>query len=327
MCKSFFILIILFCLSNHAVAYSVFIYKVKEPELSLFAINQDQARQNRYKLLKKLVNEIEGGYVSNIHEFTTITLNIMAELYEEAADSYASESRSMIEKPGKSYRWYHATLNYARDLRNKAELINDESEIEISSGSNGELLILIDNTPYLVTGPSIKQEDRNILEQRIVNFLCQINYCPVELYEEAEEINTRTITIHADWVIGEERLPAFVTREGLHIVFKDIKKRSRKQTLCLELITDIMLVTEILREIASKGIRVELNQLKLEPVAGSKDYKLTFNEFNDAVLISLSRFADADISLQAIRTWLSAQIENSEDTLFLDGDSVFKTMM
>ena len=137
----------------------------------------------------------------------------------------------------------------------------------------------------------------------------------------------RKITINADWSLEEDKRPEFITRSGLHFIFENIKNRGKKQALCLELSTDLTLILETLKEIHQKGMIIDWETLRLEPVTGESKFKLIINKYGDAILFKFKKLTTLDELPEKIIKWFSIRAQDRKYHLYIDADELFAPYM
>jgi hypothetical protein len=76
----------------------------------------------------------------------------------------------------------------------------------------------------------------------------------LEYPELQQEQKKREIVIEAGWRFQDKSQPEYITRGGLHFIFDDIKNCLRKQNACLNIIKELKLMVDVLREANDKGI-------------------------------------------------------------------------
>ena len=84
---------------------------------------------------------------------------------------------------------------------------------------------------------------------------------------------------------------------------------------------------ETLREARQKGIIIDWDVLRLEPVAARSKFKLVINRYGDAILFKLSRLTTIENLPDELKEWFSARVEDREYHLFLNADDLFVTYL
>ena len=291
-------------------------YEMENPVLQIYPANMKLTKQQQHAALYTLANDMKVRSAQDLADFVRIALEEMAGLYEEEA------RRSGTSKAGKSisYRWTDTTMTYANDLYRAADKIDEAVSIDIAIDDTGELMIVIDGRPYLVSSPVLDKP--LLLDQRIIDRVCQEISCAAQSPEQLHAENRRAIIIDADWVITAGRPPEYVTSDGLHFVFSDLHNRSAKQIACLKLIKELELLAGSLRDAAAKGVTMDPDQLTIQSLYGSYDYRVRLNQFGDTIYIKLPELNHAGDWITQLWPWLHAQLEGLKIEHYLQADAM-----
>lgn len=291
-------------------------YEMEAPLLQIYPVNMRLTKQQQHAVLYALANDMKMRSAQDFAEFVRMALYEMAALYEEEARrSNATEAGKSI-----SYRWTGTTMTYANELYRAADSIDAGTVLDVSIDDTGELLLVIDGRPYLLTSP--KLDKPLLLDERIIDRVCGEIYCATESMALDQAANIRTIVIDADWVITDHKPPAYVTTDGLHFVFKDLHNRSAKQVACLKVIKEIKLIEGSLRDAAAKGVSLDPELLTIQSLYGSYDYRIRLNQFGDTLYIKLPELSHVQDWIPQIWPWLRAQLENRREEHYLQADAM-----
>jgi len=291
-------------------------YEVENPVLQIYPADMKLTKQQQHAVLYALANDIKLRGAQDFADFVRTALYEMADLYEEEA------RRSNASEDGKSiaYRWTDTTMAYANDLYRAADNIDAGSTLDVALEDSGELMLVVDGKPFLLSSPVLDKP--LLLDERIINRVCEEFSCNMDATALEKAANKRTIVIDADWVIMEDRPPVYVTTDGLHFVFQVLSNRAAKQIACLKLIREIELLAGSLREAAQKGVPVDSDQLTIQPLYGSYDYRVRLNRFGDTIYIKLPELNHVQDWVAQIRPWLRARMEGRKLEHYLQADAM-----
>ena len=253
----------------------------------------------------------------DLADFIRICLTEMAALYEEAAMQTGEEGSSITEGMHLS-RWRNDTLELANKLYHVADTIDPGMSLDIIIDATGELQLIIEDKIYILSNPVINKP--YLLDERIINSVCSIRTCNDELIASHDHLNKREIIIDATWKISQADKPEYITSDGLHFVFNNIEDRSRKQIACLKVIKEIKFVAESLKEAKQKGIVLEWNNLTINPLYGSYDYRISLNTFGDSIYIKLPELHHVSNWEKLVLPWVRAQVNDVQYDQYLEAD-------
>jgi len=314
-----FIALVIAIYSVPVFGFNTYLYSVDEPEMTINSKETLSAIQVKESTLSRLAMEIQSGAAVDLAEFAKVCLSEMAYLYEEQAIKARHEQTSSMMRRLKLYRWSNTTLEYANYLYDVAESIKEETPVELQIGHTGELQFIINGSLLIISNPLIREPD--ILDQRIINTICQYKNCRLEYPELQQEQKKREIVIEAGWRFQDKSQPEYITRDGLHFIFDDIKNRLRKQNACLNIIKELKLMVDVLREANDKGIYVDWSYLYITSDTDNSDTRLVINDSGDSIIIELNELAKQSDLTEAAMSWIKAQTENVSYTQYLYADA------
>jgi hypothetical protein len=307
-----------FLLPSSAAPYEVYKYTAEEVDLLVYPLDLSLSMQQKHRALHSFAEKIQQETTGRIADFARISLYEMAALYEEEARRIWEYSD--IRRNVKYARWRDATLSHAQHLYHVADLITPATSIELYMERTGELHLLIENVPFILSSPLIHDPYR--LDERIIHAFCQVEACDPDVLAFNGDKNTRTVTIMANWVMTEGRPPEFVTNDGLHFIFSSIENRPLKQSACLRVIREIRLLVDTLKDARSRGIFIDWKNLDIRQLHGSYDYRIIINPFGDSLYMKFPELGIITGWPEKILAWLHAQVENEPFVQYFQGDEL-----
>lgn len=302
-------------------ANNVHVYTVDTPELKVYQGNVPLTQQQKHIALIYVADQMQQGSIYDLIDFAKIALQEMAIANEDEAIKSNDEILDNPDNRKKLYRWTHSTLEYAKYLHIVSDSINELTPLEINTDSNGELLIIIDNQPFFIISPSL--HDPEMLDQKIIDAVCQTRDCQLDLIGFEEEPDTKTIVIEADWQLNDRSRPEYVTVDGLHFIFNDIKNRSDKQNACLKIIKELQLVTDLLTQAHEDGLYIDWEYINVLQVGDKERYKLVMNRAGESILIEAVELAKLPELAELVSPWLKAKVYKKKYHQYIEADKLF----
>jgi hypothetical protein len=299
-------------------ANNVHVYTVDTPELKVYQGNVPLTQQQKHIALIYVADQMQQGSVYDLIDFAKIALKEMAFSFEDEADKSNNEILDNPDDRKKLYRWTHSTLEYAKYLHLVSDSINELTPIEMNTDSSGELLIIVDNQPFFIISPSLHEPE--MLDQEIINAVCQTRDCQLELIGFKEEPDTKTIVIEANWQLTDRSRPEYVTVDGLHFIFNDIKNRSDKQNACLKIIKELKLVSDLLTQAYEDGLYIDWEHINVLQVGDKKRYKLVMNRAGESILIEAVELAKLPELTVLVSPWLKAKVYKKKYHQYIEAD-------
>ena len=291
-------------------------YEMENPLLQIYPANMQLTKQQQHAALYALANDMKARGGEDLADFVRIGLYEMAALYEEEA------RRAGASEDGKSlaYQWPDTTMTYANDLYRTADAVTAATMIDIAHDDTGELMFIINGRPWLLSSPVL--DKALLLDDRIINRVCREISCDAVATALEEGANKRVIVIDADWEIAMGKPPAYVTGNGLHFVFRDLDNRSAKQIACLKLIKEMELLAGALRDAVIRGVTIDQDQLAIQSLYGSYDYRVSLNRFGDTIYIKLPELHHVRDWTTQLWPWLRARMDGRTIEHYLQADAM-----
>ena len=299
-------------------AFDTHRYYVDDSDLRIYPVDVTLTNRQKHAVLYELAREMKEGTAQDLADFIRISLSEMASLYEDAALEPGSES-SITESMHLS-RWRNETLELARKLYNVADKVDPGMSLDVVVADTGELQLVVEDKIYILSNPDINQP--YLLDEKIINGVCNIRNCNDELVTIHDHLNKREIIIEATWKISQSDKPEYLTSDGLHFVFNNIEDRTRKQIACLKIIKEIKFVADSLKDAKRKGVPLEWDNITIQSLYGSYDYRISLNAYGDSIYIKLPELNHVSNWTGLVLPWIQAQVNDVKYDQYLQADRV-----
>ena len=318
-------LIVLCCFSSTAFCLQDYYFTVIEPELIIYPQTEPNKNKKRSRL-SVLTDEISNSSQFEIYEYIKIILTEMISIYEEEAER-AREIAALAgdkDKQNKLYRWSNNTLNYAYQLIDVYNGMDEYSDLQVYTDYNHDSYLLIDNYPVVVASPVLNEP--NTLEERIIVSVCDRMYCDMERLDQLAEDRKKRIKIKAGWKVFEGQY-VYYTGSGLQFVFSDVNNKKLKQKMCLKIALDLTLIVQTLSEIIKKGVFVDWGYIYLQEKAGSHLHELVINPFGDKILLPIKAIQYLNDFPETALPWIKERLTKArKEFYFHNADQYLKAI-
>lgn len=122
-----------------------------------------------------LADQVAQGGELERNDFALIALNELIAAYQSSYRQSADERPGTGKAKLKLARWRRESKAFIDQLDALLGSISYQSRIEIESNPSAPLILFIDRTPVVISGPEIGKA--GLLEQRISNSFCQLHDC------------------------------------------------------------------------------------------------------------------------------------------------------
>ncbi len=301
-------LLILLCVHGTDVAaYEPYRFRIDEPRIVIYPdVYLAPARLQNTRLFR-LARQVQEQSRDRLVEFVKISLEEMAAVYHEEALQARHKAMQETNDRNKLIRWSGNAEAFANQLQARSLRVNRNSHVELYFESFGELYLLIDGKPVLVSSPVINQQES--LERRIIEQVCRRMHCDQRLINQPVGEPVRSLWVYAGWEIGENNRHLFRTKSGLNFVFNDLEDKPVKQHICLNIARDLNLIADTLINVREKGLFIDWSYLYLDVIPGTDRYQLVINQFKDAIQLSLTAIPYLNDYPQVTIPWLQARLK------------------
>ncbi len=309
--------LIISCCLQQAIAYQIYKYKMPFPDIKVYPLEIKMAMRQRHAALYELVDSIKTGSSADIAEFASVSLYELSLIYEEIASTGNDESGGYSIS---DHSWRSETMKLANQLYLVSQAITAGNDIEIIESDTGEIQLLITGQLYILSNP--KMDKPFLLDERIINAMCQRIYCNPEWLQAKESENHMAVTIEAGWELKKSAKPEFVTTDGIHFVFDNIDDRKRKQIASLKVLREIKYIASALAEAKKTGFDINWDKLTIKSMLGTYDHRISLNEFGDSIYLILPELSHINNWQDLLLPWIRAQVEETQYTQYLDGEKI-----
>ncbi|MCG8324750.1 MAG: hypothetical protein MI673_04470 [Thiotrichales bacterium] len=295
------------CYPGLCAAFEPYRFKTDVPQIVVYPnVFLTPARLQNTKLFR-LARYIQTRPRDRLIQFVRISLDAMAGLYHGEALEARRKSASDDRDRDKLIRWSRNSLAFANQLEALNKSVTRNSNVELYFESFGELYLLINGKPVLISSPVINQQKD--LEQRIIERVCGKMQCDSTWLEPPEDEKIRSLWVYAQWEIEDKQQHVFKTKSGLNFIFDDLQDKKRRQHVCLNIARDLNLVADTLLDAKEKGLFIDWGYMYLNVIPGTEKYELIINQFKDAIRLSLTAIPYLNDYPQVAIPWLQARIE------------------
>ena len=240
-------------------------------------------------------------------DFALMLVDALVAAYESELDPSAFEGRRDAADRRKLGRWRQATLPLLAELRLAQAALYVASSVEVRMDSHNQILLLIDGHPLWVAWPRITAHSR--LERELAAEFCRRHDCAWNSENGPARAALQPSGVGGQWVLSQQRPPAWESADGLRCEFADLADRAAKETTCRALTVDLHALVAVLREASRGGAGVQWEHLSLQADAAVGLHRVTVNGRGDYVQVSVPALAENAVDWAAAGRWLQARIQ------------------
>lgn len=240
-------------------------------------------------------------------DFALLLVDALVAAYESELDPSGLEERRNAADRRKLGRWRQATLPLLAELRMAQAALYVASSVEVRMDPHNQILLLIDGRPLWVAWPRISAQPR--LERELAAQFCRRHDCAWNHEDGSAYAALQPSGIGGQWVLSQQRPPAWEAADGLRCEFADLADRGAKETICRAVMADLHALAVVLREASRGGADIQWGHLSLQEDAGVGKHRVTVNERGDYVQVKIPALAANPVDWSAAGRWLQARIQ------------------
>ncbi len=256
-----------------------------------------------------LAEHLEGADSEARLDFVRIALAQMLGEHDDALAKLHYARPKDDKARAKLRRWSHATRAYFNTLEAALQSLDSVTSLEIHHNRDGVTQMVLDGRPILVS--SLNIDDPQALDRRIAETFCARNACDF-LNETgnagagAESTAANAADRSAGWSFSDGSAVSFVTEDGLHFMFGDIKDRARKERACLAIAEELRALLERLADAEHRGYQIDWGALRVD--SSHRPERVTVNEAGAFLTLSLPMLGQAKGLLATAVPWLRSAL-------------------
>ncbi len=213
-------------------------------------------------------------------------------------------------------RWIAAVDGYTAQILALAGSIDIGTPVALSVGKDNGLFIVVRGQSIMLSAP--RRELQSSLEQMVINRFCSHHPCDESLRSRATATQVGVAASQPRWRFGDAAGPSCVSDDGIVLEFSSSSRLGAKREFCQQLVSELRVIAFTLKQQKQRGVRVELDALKVYAIPAMAEHQLDFNTVgNSAQLILPVSYAMPQL-LQQARPWIRARADNRRATLVLD---------
>lgn len=235
---------------------------------------------------------------------------------EELATAYSDEARrarsdARRRKDGDElWRWAAAVERLATDYSDLAAAIYPDTPVELSTGPEGSLYLIVAGRPVIASSPRVREQAA--FEQRVIARFCELNRCAGLLAEPVQD-TTRTqpqepARAAVQWSFSQQAGPVCAGGDGLEFQFLNMENLGPKREACERAVAELNTLVDAIAHEVSAGVRVDWNRFVIQHLPDGEEQVLLNGE-GDYLRLALPVLVARQELVDLVRPWLAARVQ------------------
>lgn len=241
-------------------------------------------------------------------DFMTLMLDALIDAYAEELDRSRAEHARDEARARRLVRWRQAMEMELRQLRHFRFRLATAGDVRVSSDRQGQVLLLMDGSPLLVSWPRVSEQARR--EADLAARFCTLHPCAPLAEAGAARAVEGIGMVRGAWSMSQLDGPGWESESGVRCTFPDLRDRAAREARCRALAADLESLADVLAQVIREGARIDWRALRVEDEPGGGPQRVTVNEHGDFVLLNLSALSVETLDWYAAGRWLERRAGN-----------------
>ncbi|MCW8889834.1 MAG: hypothetical protein OQL20_04160 [Sedimenticola sp.] len=249
------------------------------------------------------------------HDFAAIALNELIHVYEASYRNSLHEQPIEQQAQRKLARWRRGLSTFIEQLQAIENTINFTNKIEIIADQSGPIIIYIDDSPVVLSGPEIAKT--SLIEKRITEQFCQLHDCvqfnntPIQPPIQVKRVALGT------WQFKQRHNVRYQTEDGLVFMFSTLGEREQKQIFCEAIAHDLRLMVSHLKRAQQSGYKIDWDRLSVSTLHDGKTEHIIINDSGDYLSLDLKSIGSRLPLNSLLLDWVKRQVAGGQSTIII----------
>ncbi len=248
-------------------------------------------------------------------DFATIALNELITAYEASYRESSHEQHDKLKAQQKLARWRRESKSFIDQLSAQLAAVSYTSRIEIATQQSGPLILFIDDSPIVISGPEIGKAGQ--MEQRIIERFCTLHDCTGYRDTALAPLITEVPRVPAGWQLQYRQGATYVTGDGLSFVFGSLDNRTEKQARCEAVARDLRMLVAGIQNAQRAGYTVDFKRLTIATLHDGTTEHIVINEAGEYLNMDLGFFGNGRKLEQPFLGWVERRVAGRSASLVI----------
>ena len=255
-------------------------------------------------VLSRLARTLEAEPEAVRADFAAVALSEMITAYELEFGNLSVPGQVSRAEIAKQARWARALQQYLDELYAARDELDAGAAVELLVSPPAALQLMIGDRLIAVGSPRIDQPQ--LLTQLIVQVYCDSFVCAPDLLEPPSPMVARSGE-RGGWSFVAGQGSTYETADGLGFMFADVRERSRKEQVCLQVGEELRRLAKAVAGARRRGIKVDMQALRITSSGRGDDQLVVLSKSGDTLRLQLPALSDAPGVVAVARGWIAAR--------------------
>ncbi|MFW5454617.1 hypothetical protein [Thioalkalivibrio sulfidiphilus] len=255
--------------------------------------------------LLQVVETLKEAPVQSHMAFASLTLEAMVQAYEEELGESGLARGADAARDRRLDRWRQATALQLRELDQAWQWLNVAEEVRVRADRQGQVMLLLDGRPVLVSWPRMRDQARR--EAELLQRFCADHPCGETRAQGTARAVQGTDWVNGAWSFSQDRRPGWESETGVRCEYPDLRDREAREAQCRALALELDTLARVLAQVQREGGRIEWQTIRVheEPGGGQR---VTVNAREDFLLLPLEAVSRHSLDWRATQRWLERRV-------------------
>jgi hypothetical protein len=255
-------------------------------------------------VLLRLASQLQAEPEAERADFAAVALGEMISAFEFEFEQLSVPGQVSGAEIAKQARWGHAFQRFLDELYAARDELDAGALVEVLIAPPAALQLMIGERLVAVVSPRI--EKPQLFEEQIVQAYCASFICDPQLLVPVQAMAAK-VGARGGWSFAAGEGSTYETNDGLGFMFTDVRERSRKEQICLQVGAELNLLSNVLAAAQQHGTTVDMSALRVATSQRGDDQLVVLSASGHTVRANLPALAEAPALVVLARAWLAAR--------------------
>ena len=237
-------------------------------------------------------------------DFAAVALSEMIAAYELEFDKLSLPGQVSRAEIAKQARWARAVQQFLAELYAARDELDAGAAVELIVSPPAAVQFMVGERMLAVASPRI--DNPQSIEQQIVQVYCDSFACDPQILEPLEPAAEK-LAKRGGWSFAAGQGSTYETNDGLGFMFTDVRERSRKERICLQLGEELNRLSMALASARRRGQMVDVQALRINASGRGDDQLVVLSTTGNTLRLHLPALLDAPDVVEVARNWIAAR--------------------
>jgi hypothetical protein len=269
-------------------------------------------------VLLRLANSLQSASDEVRADFGSVALSEMITVYELEFDKLSVAGQVSHREMARQARWAAALQDFLDGLYAARDELDAGALVEVFVSPPVTVQLSIGERLLAVSSPRI--DNPQALSQQIVQVYCDSFVCDPDVIDPPQP-KPVIPAARGGWSFAAGKASTFETDDGLGFMFADVRRRARKEQVCIQIYEELQRLSTALADARRRGLAVDMKVLQVRASGHGDDQRVLISTTGQSLRLYLPLLVQVPGIVEIARHWIAARsLGDSYQQLFPRAD-------